>query len=195
MAERTPATKPYKRRMATDEEAQALASGLRLRILRLCLHEPHTNKEIAEVLDRDPGSTLHHIRRLVRTGFLEPQAERRGNRNAREVPYLATGKSWRLSAPGPDRAIVDAFLEEAAEAGIENVEMSRLGIQVSAAEMDEFRSRLYELLEDFERRPYVRDAEPWSIFVALHPDVARRAARPNPRAEATGDVSPWNDDD
>src|SRR3954470_22511960 len=33
-------------RKATDEEARALASMLRMRILRVCLHEPHTNKEI-----------------------------------------------------------------------------------------------------------------------------------------------------
>ena len=35
------------RRPATEREARALASSLRLRILRLCLDRPLTNKEIA----------------------------------------------------------------------------------------------------------------------------------------------------
>ena len=87
------------RRPATDEEARALASSLRLRILRICLGEGRTNKEIAGILGRDPASVLHHIRTLVRTGFLEPQEARRGARGAREIPYLATRKSWQLSAP------------------------------------------------------------------------------------------------
>ncbi len=38
------------RRDATDEEARALASTLRLRILRVCLGEGRTNKEIAQAL-------------------------------------------------------------------------------------------------------------------------------------------------
>ena len=81
------------RRLATDEEARALASSLRMRILRVCLNEAHTNKEIAEVVGRDPASVLHHVRRLVDTGFLEAQPVRRGTRGSREIPYLATGRS------------------------------------------------------------------------------------------------------
>ncbi len=40
------------RRPATDEEARALASTLRLRILRVCLSEACTNKQIAQVRHR-----------------------------------------------------------------------------------------------------------------------------------------------
>src|SRR3954449_10096925 len=100
------------RPLASDEEARALASALRLRILRICLGEAHTNKEIADVLGRDPASILHHVRTLVRTGFLEPGAERRGARGSREIPYLATRKSWKLSTPASDRAMLDTFVEE-----------------------------------------------------------------------------------
>ena len=70
------------RREATDEEARALASALRMRILRVCLWEPRTNKEIATVLGRDPATTLHHVRLLTRTGFLAAQPERRGARGS-----------------------------------------------------------------------------------------------------------------
>src|SRR3954471_25095131 len=99
---------------ATDEEVRALASSLRMRILRVCLYEPHSNKEIADVLGKDPATVLHHVRRLVDTGFLAAQEVRRGTRGSREIPYLATGKSWRLNNPGKDRLLLETFLEEVA---------------------------------------------------------------------------------
>ena len=118
------------RRQATDEEARALASALRLRILRICLDEGRTNQEIAQILGRDPASILHHIRTLVRTGFLEPQQERRGARGAREIPYLATRKSWQLSTPAQDRAMLDTFLEEVALVPAADLDMTRLGLRL-----------------------------------------------------------------
>jgi DNA-binding MarR family transcriptional regulator len=161
---------PDIRRPATDAEAKALASALRLRILRICLHEPRTNKQIAEILQRDPASILYHVRTLVRTGFLQPQPERRGARNAREVPYLATRKSWNISTPAQDRAMIDTFLEEVALVPAEDVDSARLGLQLSEADMTEFRDRLRELLDDFAERPDDPTQPAWSLFVSLHPD-------------------------
>ena len=88
------------RRQATDAEAKALASSLRLRILRMCLDEPLTNAQIAGRLGRDPATVLHHVRTLTGTGFLEALPAQKGNRGARSVPYRATGKSWRMENPG-----------------------------------------------------------------------------------------------
>src|SRR4051812_49914600 len=85
------------RRTATDAERRALASGLRLRILRLCLDEPRTNREIAERLGRHPATTLHHVRTLVDTGFLVAEPVRRGTRGSRGIPYPGARLSW---APG-----------------------------------------------------------------------------------------------
>jgi hypothetical protein len=164
-----------KRRLATDEEARALASALRLRILRICI-EPHTHKEVADALDRDPASTLHHIRRLVRTGFLEAQDERRGARNAREVPYLATRKSWNLSSPARDRAMLDAFLEEVALAPADEVDMARLGLRLSPADMKRFEEHLRDLLDDVATWPEDPTAAPVSMFMAIHPDATRLKA-------------------
>jgi len=161
------------RRQATDEEARALASSLRIRILRICL-EPRTNKEIAEILGRDPASILHHIRTLVRTGFIEPQPERRGARGAREIPYLATRKSWQLSAPAMDRTILDAFLEEAALVPASELDLTRLGLRLSEQDMAAFRHELRRLLDDFASRPDDPAAPAWSVFVAIHPDPNRR---------------------
>ncbi len=161
------------RRAATDEEAKALASSLRLRILRICLGEGRTNKEIADILGRDPASVLHHIRTLVKTGFLEAQEERRGTRGAREIPYLATKKSWQLSAPALDRALLDTFLDEVALVPAEDVDTTRLGLRLSPADMDEFNARLSALIEDFAARPEDPSAHAWSLFIALHPDPNR----------------------
>jgi DNA-binding transcriptional ArsR family regulator len=161
------------RRQATDEEARALASALRLRILRICLDEGRTNLEIARILGRDPASILHHIRTLVRTGFLERQEERRGARGAREIPYLATRKSWRLNTPVRDRVMLDTFLEEVALVPVDDLDMTRLGLRLPAAGRAEFRARLLDLLEEFSGRPDDPAAAAWSVFIALHPDPNR----------------------
>src|SRR2546421_3743811 len=92
-----------KRREATPDEARALANPLRLRILRLCLDEALTNKEIADGLGRDPGAVLHHVRMLVDTGFLRVEPVRTGHRGALEKPYRATGKSWEVSVEDETR--------------------------------------------------------------------------------------------
>jgi DNA-binding transcriptional ArsR family regulator len=161
------------RRDATDQEAKALASSLRLRILRICLGEARTNKEIAEVLGRDPASILHHTRTLVRTGFLAAQEERRGTRGAREIPYLATKKSWRLSTPAMDRSMLDTFLEEVALVPAGQVDSARLGLRLSPTDMEEFREKLRDLLDDAANRPDDPAAPAWSVFLSIHPDPNR----------------------
>ena len=162
------------RRPATDEEAKALASSLRLRILRICLDQGRTNKEIADALGRDPASVLHHTRTLVRTGFLEAQEQRRGARGAREIPYRATRKSWQVNAPMPTRSMLDAFIEEVALAPVAELDTARMGLRLSPVDLDEFRTRLYDLLDEFATRPEDPAAAPLSLFIALHPDPNRR---------------------
>ena len=151
-----------------------MASPLRLRILRLCLDRSLTNKQIAEALGRDPASTLHHVRTLVRTGFLAAEEERRGARGAREVPYRATGKSWVLDVVDPVQvrgqaiAMVEAFFQDAARVGFENVDGTRMGLRLSPDEHVELTRRIHELVEEFRLRR--SDGEPWSLFVGLHRD-------------------------
>ncbi len=161
------------RRPATDAEAKALASSLRLRILRMCLGTALTNKEIAHALDRDPASTLYHVRTLVKNGFLAAQTERRGAHGAREIPYLATKKSWQLEVPAQSRRLVEAFLLDAAEVAPEELDTTRLGLRLPPEQMQEFRDRLRELVDDFADRPDDPDAPAWSVFLAVHPDRSR----------------------
>lgn len=163
------------RRQATDEEARALASALRMRILRVCLHEAHTNKEIADTLGRDPATTLHHVRRLVDTGFLAAQSVRRGTRGSREIPYLATGKSWRLKTPAKDRVLVEAFLDEMALVPVQSLETVRLGMRMTEELRTEFLDRIGELFEEYRVRADAAHTGPaWSVFFAMHPDPNQR---------------------
>ncbi len=174
------------RRPATDAEARALASGTRLRILRLCLDRPLTNREIAVRLDRNPASVLHHVRTLVDTGFLVAEPARRGTRGAREVPYRATGRSWELDLSGrPPSArdpILAAFLGEVAAVGEQQLRSTRLGLRLSADHREEFEEELYGLLDRWARRGPDEDGERWSVYLGLHPEE-RPAERAEERAE------------
>ncbi len=166
--------------MTTDEasidaDARALASTLRLRILRLCLDEPMTNREIAERLEKNPATVLHHVRTLADRGFLEAQPVRRGTRGSREVPYLATRKSWRTpGVPGQSRVLVDTFLEEVALVDPADVLTTRLGLRLDEAGHAELVERVDALLEEFAARPPTPHGTAYSLFYALHEDVTRR---------------------
>lgn len=176
-AARRPGVGPDRAAARADAEAdaRALASVLRMRILRLCLDEAQTNREIARRLHKDPATTYHHVRTLAERGFLTAQPERRGARGAREVPYLATRKSWRTPMPqGQDRVLIETFLEEVAEADPATVATARLGVRLSPAAWAEAQQRFSALLQELADLPADPDGTPYSIFVALHEDAARR---------------------
>jgi DNA-binding Lrp family transcriptional regulator len=161
------------RRRATEAEANALASGIRLRIIRLTFSRAMTNKELAERLGRDPATTLHHVRKLVETGFLAAQPARRGTRGAKEIPYLSTGLSWHLDShsQGVDEAVLEAYLAEVAETDVGELKQTRLVVQVSPDAREEFERRLEELLEEFRKRPLEPGAERTAIYFATYPSV------------------------
>jgi len=167
-----PATAPDRRRPATDAEVRALSSTTRLRILRLCLGMALTNREIAERLDRHPASVLHHVRTLTEHGFLVAEPPRRGRRGAREIPYHATGLSWRLSTAHQARRdlLLATFLEEVAAVGEQHLDSTRLGLHLGEDEIIEFRDRLQALLDEFARRPPSDRGARWSIYIGQHPE-------------------------
>lgn len=173
------------RRPATPEEAKALANPLRLRILRLCLDGPLTNKELAERLGRDPGAVHYHVRTLVRTGFLEEQTPRSSARGALEKPYRATGKSWRIDVgvseePGETLSGLEAFREELYEAGLDDVELAtRLTMRLNEAALEELEQRLAEILEEFVARDDP-DGVRYGAFVGIHRVAGQALARRRP---------------
>ena len=168
--------RPWARRAPDDAEARALASSVRLQILRLALHEPRTNKEIATALGRNPATVLHHVRTLVDTGFLIEQPARRGERGSREIPYLASGKSWYMddgvpSAPdGGQDLLLQTFLQEVARLPEGALSSTRLGFRLSPADRDEVLGRLYAVLAEIADRPSDPDGEPFGLYVGMHPE-------------------------
>jgi DNA-binding transcriptional ArsR family regulator len=169
------------RRPATAAEHRALAHPLRLRILRLCLDEERTNKELAEALGRDPGTVLHHVRMLVDGGFLLAGEPRRGTRGAREKPYRATRRSWGLDLaageglPSATVAMAEAVTAELREAvGVDGegavLRSTRLAVRLRPEDREELLGRLDALVaEALEAED--PDGEP----IALHLLAHRRA--------------------
>lgn len=157
-----------------EARARALASTVRMRILRICLHEPHSNKEIAAVLGLNPGSTLHHVRTLVETGFLRAEEPRRGARGAREVPYRAPGLSWSTPVPGISVTLINTFLEETRGLEPDEIDIARLGLKLNPADREELMTRIQNLLIEYKDRPVDADGEPVSIMIAVHPDRQAR---------------------
>ncbi len=166
----------WSRRPADEAEAKALASPLRLRILRIALHEPRTNKEIAEALGRNPATVLHHVRTLVDTGFLVEQPRRRGQRGSRELPYLASGKSLYLEVGGELQVadqdlLLATFLEEVRALPPGRLDSTRLGFRLNQADRERLVGRFQDLIHEIAALPSDPDGEPWSIYLAIHPEV------------------------
>jgi DNA-binding transcriptional ArsR family regulator len=151
-------------------ESRALRSPLRLRILRLCLHQSRTNKEIAELLDINPASSLHHVRTLVRTGFLVAEDRRKGNRGAVEVPYAASRKSWLTPVGDAAPVLIETFLQETRGLPPEDIEVWRLGVKFNAARREEMLGRLRAVIDEYVRLPADDDGEATSLMIAHHRD-------------------------
>ena len=169
-------------RAAADAEvlarSRALSNPLRLRILRLCAYDARTNKELAELLNTNPGTMLHHVRTLVRTGFLAPQDERAGTQGAREVPYLATGLSWNTSAPNQSIVLLETMRQQLEGVDPEEIDMIWLGLRLNSEHRAELGQRLAELAIEFKDRGPDPDGEAYSLVMVTHPDLNPPAAVP-----------------
>ena len=160
-----------------EARMRALSSPLRLRVLRLCAFESRTNKELAELLGVNPGTMLHHVRTLVQTGYLAAEAERSGAQGAREVPYRATGLSWRTSMPGGSPVLIETFLQQIEGVDPEDLDTTWMGMKLTPEHRTEFQHRLYALVNEFKERGPDADGEPYSFFSTQHPDVNPPAPR------------------
>jgi DNA-binding transcriptional ArsR family regulator len=164
------------RRPATADEAKAMAHPMRLRILRLCLNRELTNKELADRLGRDPGTLLHHVRILVKAGFLAPGDPRHGSHGALEKPYRATGKSWLLDfgdrATTEDPAAspsLEAFRAELAEAGPGSMEQeTRIGLTLTDDSLRRLQERLQDIFDEYVDRPPDPGGNGYGLYLAIH---------------------------
>src|SRR5918994_3013496 len=192
-----------RRRRATILQAKAASHPLRLRILRLCGQQPMTNKQLADRLQSQPGTTLYHVRLLVKAGLLEPAPIRTGTSGALEKPYRNTGQSWWLSAYGDtdggeaydDRsdelslASIGAFQAELREAGPGSVRtFARFMLHLSEEEMHELDRRLLAVLDEYIQTDHQRlDRPALGGFVVLH-----QLADPAPSQPGQPHPQPWS---
>ncbi len=179
-----PSLSAVDRRRATILQAKAASHPLRLRILRLCGQQPMTNKQLADRLNTQPGTTLYHVRLLVEAGLLEPAPVRTGTSGALEKPYRTAGQSWWLSAygdsddgePYDDRdeehslATIEAFQAELREAGPGSVRsFARFMLHLSEEEMRELDRRLLAVLDEYIQTDHQRlDRPALGGIVVLH---------------------------
>lgn len=155
-----------------EARAKAISSPLRLRILRLCLHQERTNKELADLLGVNPGTMLHHVRSLVDTGFLAAGDVRRGTRGAREVPYRATRLSWRHPAtPDVGSIMIQTFLQEIEGVPADDITASRLGLKLTPEHREELLDRFDALLQEYAAKEPDPDGIPISLLFVQHPDT------------------------
>ena len=103
------------RQSATLEEVRALAHPLRLRIIRLTYDRSLTNKELASELGENPATVLHHVRTLLRTGFLEPDRDARPTGSVEDVVGVLTARELeilRLASDARDNEEIAIVLNE-----------------------------------------------------------------------------------
>lgn len=167
---------PETTRLPTTEDLKALAHATRQRILRLCRHESLTNKALAERLTLDPATALHHVRVLVRCGFLSPCEPRRGVSGALEIPYQSSGKSFLVTVDdaAPESRLesglagLDALRQELEEVGGDRiVQTARLGLRLRETDVEELRSRVIDLFDEFIGRESLAGIET-GLFFVLH---------------------------
>jgi DNA-binding transcriptional ArsR family regulator len=163
--------------VATAAQLKALAHPLRMRILRLCLARERTNKELAELLEVAPATTLRHVRELLAAGFLFAGEARTGRRGAWERPYRATGASWHLTVPNADQpqlskelqvAMLVAHLAElqAAPARAERSQL-RGTMRLHPTALQDLVSRIEAVLREYGERDDP-DGLPVSFLWSLH---------------------------
>jgi len=147
---------PRGRRQATALEAKALAHPLRIRMLRLCLQQPMTNKQLADRLGVDPGTALYHVRQLTEAGLMKQEPVRTGASGALEKPYRSTGQTWWLDGPLADAgsdvsfAPIQAFQEELREAGPESVQtFDRFMLHLSPQDVQTLERRILAILDEY----------------------------------------------
>ncbi|MFE1166625.1 helix-turn-helix domain-containing protein [Nocardiopsis sp. NPDC058789] len=158
---------PRQRRPATAREAKALGHPLRLRILRLCLSRDRTNRELADRLDTNPGTVLHHVRALVDVGFLVAGPVRKGAAGALEKPYRATGETWWLDDPlrgtptEEHSSPLAAFTTELDEADPDSVQLvGRFALHLNEEEVAEFNRRLLAVIDEYVTTDHQRRDRP-----------------------------------
>ncbi len=80
-----------------------------------------------------------------------------------------------MSVPAQGQVLLDTFLEEVALVPAEDLNTARLGLRLSEERRTEFEQRLESTCwTSSPPRPDDPRVQPWSLFLALHPDPNKR---------------------
>jgi predicted ArsR family transcriptional regulator len=162
------------RQPASRAEARALAHPLRLRINRLTRNRALTISELSEILGLGKATVLHHVRTLVREGFLAAEPPRRSAAGRTEKPYRSTGKSMTITltdVPEFPIAALDAFRAEVAGHHDPSPTVVRRQLRLDDATRAEFADRLGRLVDEFDARsgPEGRPVNVLAVAVTDYP--------------------------
>lgn len=143
------------RQPATRAEARALAHPLRLRVIRLTRDRALTLTELSAALDADKATVLHHVRTLLREGFLAAAPPRRSAAGRLEKPYRSTGKSRTITltdTPELPLAALEAFRQEVSGHRDPAPVIVRRPLRLNDASREELVTRLGRLVDEFDAR-------------------------------------------
>jgi len=110
------------------------------------------------------------VRTLLATGFPAAEEDRTGNRGAKEIPYRATGLSWRSRIPNAAPVLVETFLQEIDGLTPSEIDVWRLGLRLNETNRSEMMRRIREILEEYAVRDSDPDGTATSIMLAHHLD-------------------------
>lgn len=82
-------------------KASLLFSDVRLALIEHCRRTPHSIKELAQVMELNPGTIFNHIRKLHEAGLLEV-VQTRQVRGIEEKKYAPTADHFDLSELAPE---------------------------------------------------------------------------------------------
>lgn len=162
------------RQPATRAEARALAHPLRLRLIRLTKERALTISELGELLGMGKATVLHHVRTLLREGFLAEEPPRRSAAGRIEKPYRSTGKSLTITltdVPELPLAVLDAFRAEVAGHHDPSPMVLRRPLRLNDASREEFVARLRQLVDEYDARPDP-DGRPVNLLAVAVTDLA-----------------------
>ncbi len=148
------------------EDLAHIGEGLELERIAGRIEEEHRRLLADLALEADIGRDDE-----ADAGFLQPQPARAGAQGAREVPYLATGRSWDAAMDDGVPIMMETVRQQVALADPETVQLAWLGLRLNAEAKDELDRRVTALLDEYKDRPPDVDGEPYSLVVITHPDL------------------------
>lgn len=169
---------PIRLTINTMEQFKAISDPVRMRILRIILHQPATAKQLADRLKASPGAIGHHLHVLEAAGLAQVVALR-VTRGIIARYYTRTARIFMYDMPqeltGPGSVSVEFLTDardELADAFLDYKEDTALysgfpHARLSRAMAETYAARLRELSEDFLQEPNDPEGEVYGMSIAL----------------------------